>query len=122
MRRLRKRLAHLRSRFSLARLAAEDRILGFEIVAKSRERWRLYYDHAAQAATDVPDTVGKLVKQRRRWLNGSFFATVYAVSNWARMMKGNRHGLAQRALFGWLFVWYILNLFLAWYVAYAPPL
>lgn len=49
-------------------VAAEDRILGFEIVAKADGKWRLHYDGAAQAATDVPDTVGKLIKQRRRWL------------------------------------------------------
>lgn len=94
--------------------AAEDRILGFEIVAKADERWRLHYDGAARAATDVPDTVGKLVKQRRRWLNGSFFATLYAVGNWGRTMRGNRHGPLQRLRFGALFLWNILNMFLAW--------
>lgn len=95
-------------------LAAEDRILGFEIVAKAGDRWRLHYDGAAQAATDVPDTVGKLVKQRRRWLNGSFFATLYAIGNWGRMMRGNRHSFVRKGLFASLFFWNILNILLAW--------
>ena len=77
---------------------------------------RLHYDGAARAATDVPDTVGKLVKQRRRWLNGSFFATIYAVGNWGRTMRGNRHGPLQRLRFAALFLWNILNMFLAWCV------
>lgn len=94
--------------------AAEDRILGFEIVAKADGRWRLHYDAAAQASTDVPDSVGKLVKQRRRWLNGSFFATLYSLWNWGRMMRGNKHSLAQRALFFVLFLWNVLNVVLAW--------
>ena len=94
--------------------AAEDRILGFEIVAKKDACWRLHYDGAAQAATDVPSSVGVLVKQRRRWLNGSFFATLYAIGNWGRMMRGNRHGIFQRLLFALLYFWNLLNIFLAW--------
>jgi chitin synthase len=87
--------------------AAEDRILGFEIVAKRDAQWRLHYDALAQAATDVPDTVGKLVRQRRRWLNGSFFATIYAVSMWGRLMRGNQHSAQRRLLFAVLFTWYV---------------
>ena len=58
-----------------------------------------------QAATDVPDTIGKLVRQRRRWLNGSFFATVYAVSNWKRLMRGTSHGILRKFFFAILFGW-----------------
>ena len=55
---------------------AEDRLLGFEIVAKTGKNWTLHYNHTAQAYTDVPTTVGVLVRQRRRWMNGSLFAQI----------------------------------------------
>ncbi|TPX37505.1 chitin synthase [Synchytrium microbalum] len=58
---------------------AEDRILCFELVTKWKERWVLQYVKAAKAETDVPDTVLKSALHRHRWLNGSFFASVYAI-------------------------------------------
>ncbi|EIM83624.1 glycosyltransferase family 2 protein [Stereum hirsutum FP-91666 SS1] len=57
---------------------AEDRILCFEIVTKKREGWVLKYVKSAKAATDVPNSVPEFISQRRRWLNGSLFASVHA--------------------------------------------
>jgi chitin synthase len=96
---------------------AEDRILGFEIVATRGAQWRLWYDAGAQAFTDVPSTVGGLVKQRRRWLNGSFFATLYMIQNWARLLPGGgtRHPPLRQLGFFVLLVWHILNVLLAWF-------
>lgn len=55
---------------------AEDRILCFELVAKKNERWVLTYVKPSKAETDVPETAPELIGQRRRWLNGSFAASV----------------------------------------------
>lgn len=57
---------------------AEDRILCFEIVTKKREGWVLKYVKSAKASTDVPTTVPEFISQRRRWLNGSLFATIHS--------------------------------------------
>lgn len=57
---------------------AEDRILCFEIVTKKREGWTLKYVKSAKASTDVPTTVPEFISQRRRWLNGSLFASIHA--------------------------------------------
>ncbi len=57
---------------------AEDRILCFELVTKEREGWLLRYVKSAKAYTDVPDKVPEFISQRRRWLNGSLFASYYA--------------------------------------------
>ena len=55
---------------------AEDRILCFELVAKKDEKWTLTYVKPSKAETDVPETAVELIGQRRRWLNGSFAASV----------------------------------------------
>ena len=41
--------------------------------------WVLHYVKSAQAVTDVPDAVPELISQRRRWLNGSFFAGIHSI-------------------------------------------
>lgn len=56
--------------------SAEDRILCFELVAKAGERWTLTYVKPSKAETDVPESAVELIGQRRRWLNGSFAASV----------------------------------------------
>ncbi|RHZ78151.1 hypothetical protein Glove_167g49 [Diversispora epigaea] len=64
---------------------AEDRILCFELVAKKKQAWKLKYVKDAKAETDVPDNVPEFISQRRRWLNGSFFAAFYSVANFFRI-------------------------------------
>lgn len=59
---------------------AEDRILCFELVAKANDRWTLTYVKPSKAETDVPETAVELIGQRRRWLNGSFAASVVRFS------------------------------------------
>lgn len=38
-----------------------------------------------------------LIKQRRRWLNGTFFAMIYTLSNWNRIWLESHHRCAPRA-------------------------
>ncbi|KAH8109773.1 glycosyltransferase family 2 protein [Phellopilus nigrolimitatus] len=56
---------------------AEDRILCWELVSKRGGAWILHYVKSAYAVTDVPDQIPELISQRRRWLNGSFFAAIH---------------------------------------------
>lgn len=58
---------------------AEDRILCFELAAKAKERWTLTYVKPSKAETDVPESAVELIGQRRRWLNGSFAASVVSI-------------------------------------------
>lgn len=59
---------------------AEDRILCFELVAKAGAQWKLTYVKPSKAETDVPESAAELIGQRRRWLNGSFAASVVRIS------------------------------------------
>ena len=59
---------------------AEDRILCWELVSKRGGSWILHYVKSAYGVTDTPSQVAELVLQRRRWLNGSFFAALHATT------------------------------------------
>jgi chitin synthase len=76
---------------------AEDRILCFELITKRHEAWVLHYvhkvppssasDEKAKAETDCPDNVPEYISQRRRWLNGSFFAGLHSIMNFWQIMR-----------------------------------
>jgi len=70
---------------------AEDRILCFEIVTKKREGWILKYVKSAKASTDVPSTVPEFISQRRRWLNGSLFASIHATVYFFRIWTSGQN-------------------------------
>ncbi|ODQ63272.1 hypothetical protein NADFUDRAFT_75916 [Nadsonia fulvescens var. elongata DSM 6958] len=76
---------------------AEDRILCWELVAKKSEKWMLKYVKSCTGETDVPDTVPEFISQRRRWLNGAFFAAVYAQTHF-RQIFATEHSVARKFL------------------------
>jgi chitin synthase len=77
---------------------AEDRILCFELLVKKGRGRLMHFCKDAVAFTDVPETCDALIKQRRRWLNGSFFATIYALLHFDRMYRESGHTLYRKAL------------------------
>ena len=66
---------------------AEDRILCFELVAKKGDRWVLTYVKPSKAETDVPESAAELIGQRRRWLNGSFAASVVRIAHSSTLFR-----------------------------------
>jgi chitin synthase len=52
----------------------------------------LSYVKAAKGETDVPDGAAEFIGQRRRWLNGSFAASLYAIMHFSRMYSSG-HGI-----------------------------
>ncbi|GBE80048.1 Chitin synthase 1 [Sparassis crispa] len=93
---------------------AEDRILCFEIVAKANERWTLTYVKPSKAETDVPESAAELIGQRRRWLNGSFAASVYSLVNFFKMYKSS-HGIIRMFFFHVQAFYNIFTLFFSWF-------
>jgi len=92
---------------------AEDRILCFEIVTKKREAWVLRYVKSAKASTDVPDKVDELIGQRRRWLNGSFFAAVHATIMFYRVWTSG-HNILRKLWLTIEFIYNAIQLFFTW--------
>ncbi len=93
---------------------AEDRILCFELVTKRNCHWILQYVKSATGETDVPDGIKELILQRRRWLNGSFFAAVYAIAHFYQFFRSD-HSLLRKLMFFIEFVFNTINMIFAWF-------
>ncbi|KAI8901033.1 chitin synthase-domain-containing protein [Globomyces pollinis-pini] len=93
---------------------AEDRILCFEIVTKVKEAWLLKYVKSAQAETDVPDSTPEFISQRRRWLNGSFFASIHALSHWFYIFRSG-HSFVRKLILCFEFTYNLINVFFSWF-------
>jgi chitin synthase len=81
----------------------------------------LKFVKSAVGETDVPDTVPEFISQRRRWLNGAFFAAVYSTINAKQIWKTD-HTLARKILLHIEFVYQTLNLVFTYFglVSFAP--
>lgn len=100
--------------FSSNMYLAEDRILCFELVTKKDSNWILRYCRSSYASTDVPERVPEFILQRRRWLNGSFFAGVYSFFHFHRVWTSG-HNVGRKLLLTIEFVYLILNTILSWF-------
>ncbi|RLV89897.1 Chitin synthase 1 [Spathaspora sp. JA1] len=74
---------------------AEDRILCWELVSKRNENWVLKFVKSATGETDVPETVSEFLAQRRRWINGAFFAALYSLYNCGKIWSTD-HSYARK--------------------------
>ncbi|KAK9778298.1 putative chitin synthase [Seiridium cardinale] len=93
---------------------AEDRILCWELVAKRNERWVLKYVKGCTGETDVPDSVPEFISQRRRWLNGAFFAAVYSLVHFKQVWQTD-HTLARKVLLHIEFFYQFLQLLFTYF-------
>jgi chitin synthase len=93
---------------------AEDRILCYELVAKRDRKWVLRYVQQATGTTDVPEAVDKFISQRRRWLNGSFFAAVYSICHTLNIWQSG-HSLIRKLMLTILVIYQIISMIFAWY-------
>ncbi|KAF8997184.1 chitin synthase-domain-containing protein [Cyathus striatus] len=94
---------------------AEDRILCWELVSKRGGSWILHYVKSAYAVTDVPDTVcPELISQRRRWLNGSFFAAVHSTIHFYYIYRSS-HTFMRKLWIHIEMFYQLFNLIFSWF-------
>lgn len=87
----------------------------FELVAKAKDRWTLTYVKPSKAETDVPESAAELIGQRRRWLNGSFAASVVRILFvLVHLLLRNVFPVCSSQFFQTLSVW-------AWYYPHVLP-
>ena len=90
---------------------AEDRIMCLEILIKRNEAWVLKYIPGCKALTDPPDRLLVLMKQRRRWINGSMFAAFYCILNFCKVTH-SAHSYLRIAAIYIFFTYYITQMVL----------
>ncbi|EKM49889.1 glycosyltransferase family 2 protein [Phanerochaete carnosa HHB-10118-sp] len=93
---------------------AEDRILCWELVSKRGGSWILHYVKSAYAVTDVPDQVPELISQRRRWLNGSFFAAIHSTVHFHYIYRSS-HSLFRKFWIHVEMLYQLFNLIFSWF-------
>ncbi|KAI9287907.1 chitin synthase 1 [Umbelopsis sp. AD052] len=93
---------------------AEDRILCYELIAKKNDAWLLKYVSKAYGETDVPDSIPEFISQRRRWLNGSFFAGVYALWHWGKIFQ-TAHSTGRKIALLVENIYLTINLLFSWF-------
>lgn len=93
---------------------AEDRILCWELVTKRNCRWVLQYVKSSTGETDVPDAMAEFILQRRRWLNGSFFAAVYAIAHFYQISR-SEHSFLRKMFLCIEFIYQTINMLFAWF-------
>ncbi|KAF8210175.1 chitin synthase-domain-containing protein [Mycena galopus ATCC 62051] len=74
----------------------------------------LKYVKGAIAETDVPDTLPEFINQRRRWLNGSFFAATYAIAHVGQVLRSG-HSLTRKVFLMIETGYTIVNLVFSWF-------
>ena len=70
---------------------AEDRIFCEEIMVKSSDNYYLWYFPKCEAFTDPPLSLMVLVKQRKWWNNGAFFASMHVLKWFFIRIWRNKH-------------------------------
>ncbi|KAI5121342.1 hypothetical protein M0805_000650 [Coniferiporia weirii] len=93
---------------------AEDRILCWELVSKRNGAWILHYVKSAYAVTDVPDQVAELISQRRRWLNGSFFAAIHSTFKFHYIYRSS-HSFVRKFWIHVEMLYQTFNLIFSWF-------
>ena len=91
---------------------AEDRIMWLEIITKKNESFIIHYIPGAKCLTDPPMTLCNLIRQRRRWFNGSMFATFHVLGSMCRVWKRRNSG-CRNVFFMVLYFYMIVQTFLS---------
>jgi len=100
---------------SLTPTLAEDRIMCLEIIAKKNWNYILDYIPGWKALTDAPNTLTQLIKQRRRWFNGSMFASFHVLANMCRIWKRS-NSCCRNIGYMVLYLYMLVNMLVSYFI------
>lgn len=93
---------------------AEDRILCFEVVTKKNSNWILRYSKSSYGSTDVPEKIPEFILQRRRWMNGAFFAALYSFLHIYKIWTSG-HSVGRKLMLNVQFAYLFLTTLVSWF-------
>jgi chitin synthase len=94
---------------------AEDRVLGFEMIAQPKVNWIIRYVPDAIAITDECKSLNELLRQRRRWINSGNIATLYHAARY--WLNRNRQTPLKLSTVGAM-AWGILMTLTVWFLPF----
>ena len=80
------------------KILAEDRLLCLAIFTKRNRAYTLKYCPDAGAKTDLVDTVPKLLMQRKRWINGTWYALEHVI-HYKNQIRFSKHSNYMKLMF-----------------------
>ena len=92
---------------------AEDRVLTLALVSMKNRANILRYVRDSVAETDVPDNFHTLLLQRRRWINGSWFALIEFLREFKRIYESN-HSCGRKLVISLQIMWYFSTVIMTW--------
>ncbi|ENH75322.1 Chitin synthase 3, partial [Fusarium oxysporum f. sp. cubense race 1] len=98
---------------NLNRHLPDDRVICFRTISKPNTQWLLKYVPVT-ATTVIPMTTTDFINQRRRWLNGAFFSTIYVLKRCGHLWRSD-HTIKRKVAFFIPLLHSVLALVLAWF-------
>jgi chitin synthase len=74
----------------------------------------LTYVKSSKGETDVPEGAAEFIGQRRRWLNGSFAATIYSLMHFGRMYRSG-HNIIRMIFLHIQLIYNLANVIMTWF-------
>ena len=95
---------------------AEDRIMCLEIIAKENWDFILNYVPGAKCLTDPPLSLTGLIKQRRRWFNGSMFASLHVLKHMCKICDRKWSSFFRNIFFMLLYLYMLIQMVLSFII------
>jgi len=109
-------MTKIRSCAEANKYLAEDRIMCLEIIAKKNCNYIIHYVPGAQCLTDPPTSLTQLIKQRRRWFNGSLFASIHVLKHMCKVWHRKKCSFIRNLFFMLLYLYMIIQMMLSFVI------
>jgi chitin synthase len=95
---------------------AEDRVLGFEVIAQQNAATKIKFIPDAIAVTDGCQSLEELMRQRRRWLNSGNTARIWALFQLRRYWRSSNSPLTTKITITLAIFWNALCFPMLWFL------